>query len=116
MPLEPKPLENFLETLGWVNMKRYGTTKIKIDRDGKRVYGTTNYPDIPLDNADKLYTTTKGERIENIAFSFYEDVSLWWIIAKANGIRGRVAFKSAEVIRIPGNVSSIISKFKELNR
>ena len=49
-------------------MKRYGTTKIKIDRDGKRVYGTTNYPDIPLDNADKLYTTTKGERIENIAF------------------------------------------------
>ena len=97
-------------------MKRYGTTKRKLDKSGKRVFGTTYYPQIPLDNSDRLYTTIDGERIENIAFTFYEDVSLWWVIAKANGFKGKVVFKSGEVIRIPGNVSAIVTKFKELNK
>ena len=97
-------------------MRRYGTTRKKVDKSGKRVFGTTYYPQIPLDNSDRLYTTIDGETIENIAFTFYEDVTLWWVIAKANGFKGKVTFKSGEVIRIPGNVSSIVAKFKELNK
>jgi hypothetical protein len=97
-------------------MKRYMTTKKKSDKDGKTVYGTTYYPEIPLKNDDRIYRTTTGDRLDNLAHTFYQDVSLWWIIAKANGIRGIMALKPGTLVRIPGNVSEIIGKFKNINK
>ena len=35
-------------------MRRYGTTRKKVDKSGKRVFGTTYYPQIPLANSDRL--------------------------------------------------------------
>jgi len=40
---------------------------------------------------------------------------MWWIIAKANGIKGKTALEPGNILRIPGNVTSIIQKFRELN-
>ena len=40
-------------------MKRYSDTKIKIDKDGKRVYSSTYYPGIPLENSDILCESSK---------------------------------------------------------
>ena len=97
-------------------MQRYGTTRRKNDKSGKIVYGTTYYPEIPLHNDDRLYRTVVGDRLDNIAFSFYEDVTFWWIIAKANGIRGKMALEPGTLIRIPGNVSQILGKFRNLNK
>ena len=97
-------------------MRRYSNTKTRFDKSGLRVYGTTYYPEILLDNTDSLLRTTIGDRLDNLAFSFYEDSSLWWVIAKANGIRGKMVLEPGTLIRIPGNVSTIIGKFKELNR
>ena len=96
-------------------MKRYENNKIKIDKDGKRVYATTYYPKIPLSNSDQFIQTKDGTRLDNIAQTFYGDASLWWIIAKANGIRGIISLKSAVKLRIPANVAEIISNFKKLN-
>jgi len=96
-------------------MKRYEKNKTKIDKDGKRVYTTTYYPKIPLSNTDQFIQTKDGSRLDNIAQTFYGDASLWWIIAKANGIRGIVSLKSAVKLRIPSNVTKIISNFKKLN-
>ena len=50
-----------------------------------------------------------------LAHEYYGDVSLWWIIAKANGIRGQVAFKPGTLLRIPGNISEILGNFRKLN-
>ena len=97
-------------------MRRYLNTKIRIDKSGLRVYGTTYYPEIPLDNADSLLRTTIGDRLDNLAFSFYEDPSLWWVIAKANGIRGKMVLEPGTLIRIPGNIARTIQKFKQLNK
>ena len=97
-------------------MKRYATTKKREDKTGKTVYGTTYYPEIVLHNEDRLYRTTDGDRLDNLANTFYEDTSLWWIIAKANGIKGKMVLEPGTLVRIPGNVSQIIGKFKNLNR
>ena len=35
-------------------MKRYSTTRAKIDKAGFRVYATTYYPEIPIENGDKF--------------------------------------------------------------
>tara|TARA_R100000988_G_C4005594_1_gene172337 strand:- start:910 stop:1209 length:300 start_codon:yes stop_codon:yes gene_type:complete len=96
-------------------MNRYSNTKIKMSKDGKRVYGTTYYPDIPLSDSDQLITTIVGARLDNIANTFYGDHTMWWIIAKANGIKGKTALEPGNILRIPGNVTSIIQKFRELN-
>ena len=34
----------------------------------------------------------------------------------ANGLKGKPALSSDEIIRIPGNITNIIEKFKSLNR
>ena len=96
-------------------MNRYSNTKITMSKDGKRVYGTTYYPDIPLSDNDQLMMTVVGSRLDVIANTFYGDHTMWWIIAKANGIKGKTALEPGKRIRIPGNVTSIIQKFRELN-
>ena len=96
-------------------MKRYSNTNTKIDRAGHRVYTTTLYPPIPIENSDQFISAKQGTRIDNLAFQYYGDNSLWWIIAKANGIKGRVIINTGELIRIPTNTNKIIRKFKQLN-
>ena len=96
-------------------MNRYKKTEIKLDKDGKRVYGTTYYPTIPIENTDKFVVTTLDNRLDSLANQYYGDVSLWWVIAKANGIRGQVAFKPGTLLRIPGNISKILGNFRKLN-
>ena len=96
-------------------MKRYDNNKIKIDKDGKRVYTTTYYPPIPLTNSDQFIQTKVGTRLDNLAQVYYGDSTLWWIIAKANGIKGFTSLKSNTRLRIPSNISEILEKFKQLN-
>ena len=96
-------------------MNRYGNTKKKIDKDGKIVYSTTYYPTIPVEDTDIFIRTVFGTRLDNLAHQYYGDVSLWWVIAKANGVRGQVAFKPGTLLRIPGNISKILGNFRKLN-
>jgi hypothetical protein len=96
-------------------MNRYKKTEIKLDKDGKSVYGTTYYPTIPIENTDKFIITTLDNRLDSLANQYYGDVSLWWIIAKANGIKGKTVLKSGELLRIPGEIPKILEQFDDLN-
>ena len=96
-------------------MNRYKKTEIKLDKDGKRVYGTTYYPTIPIENTDKFVVTTLDNRLDSLANQYYGDVSLWWVIAKANGIKGKTVLKAGELLRIPGEIPKILEQFDDLN-
>jgi hypothetical protein len=96
-------------------MNRYNNTNIKLDKDGKRVYSTTYYPEIPLSNSDKFINTSERVRLDILANNHYGDTTLWWVIAKANGIKGINVLKVGTLLRIPGNVTKIIRDFRELN-
>lgn len=96
-------------------MKRYNNNKIKIDKDGKRVYTSTYYPTMPLENSDDFIRVAERTRLDNLAQTYYGDSSLWWVIAKANGIKGKVILSSRDIIRIPSNISKILEDFKKLN-
>ena len=97
-------------------MKRYETTKRKIDKSGIRVYGTTYYPEIPLENEDKFIYAKVGDRLDSLAHKFYNDITLWWVIAKANGLKGKPALTHGEVLRIPSNIITIVENFRQLNK
>ena len=97
-------------------MKRYITTRRKIDKSGIRVYSTTYYPEIHIENSDTFIFTREGDRLDNLAHRYYGDDTLWWIIAKANGIRGKIGLEVATPLRIPGNITTIIEKFRHINK
>ena len=97
-------------------MRRYDGTPIRLDKSKVKVYGTTYYPKIPIENSDKFIFTKVGDRLDLLAYEHYDDTSLWWIIAKANGIRGKIALEPATLIRIPGEVTSILEEFEDLNQ
>jgi len=95
---------------------RYSNTKVKRDKSGIRVYKTTYYPDIPIRDTDQFIYPRFGERLDLLAYKFYGDVTLWWVIAKANGIKGKMYVPQNTEIRIPGNVSKVLEDFNNINK
>lgn len=83
-------------------MGRYSTTLIKKEDSGKRRRRTTIFPVIPRSTNDVYIKTTTSERLDKLAYTFYEDISMWWVIASANGIgKGTFIVPSNTNIRIP---------------
>ena len=99
-------------------MSRYRFTGIKIDKDtGNRVMKTTLYPEIKIDNGDRFVYPIDGDRLENLAYRYYGDSTLWWIIAQANKIRdGSYALKPDEKLRIPSNIAQITNDLQSINK
>ncbi len=94
---------------------RYRFTKIKISRTGKRVFRPTMYPKIPIKDSDIFIYPRFGDRLDNLAQKYYDDVSLWWIIAKANNLdAAHIGLEVDKQIRIPIDIDSIINKLKDM--
>ncbi len=97
-------------------MKRYSNIPTTKRWDGKVVLNTTHYPDIPHQDSDLYIITNDGDYLDILSYKYYKDPTLWWIIALANNIgKGRMAVQSGLQIRIPTNISIILSQFDSLN-
>ena len=95
---------------------RYKYTSIKTTKKGKRVFRPTMYPKIPIQDSDVFIYPKFGDRLDNLTFKYYGDVSLWWIIAKANGLdEAHIGLEVDNQIRIPTNIQPIIKKLKEIS-
>lgn len=97
------------------NVKRNIAIKKK---EGKRYYKPIKYPNIPLSSNDIHVITTIGDRLDSLAYQFYNDSSLWWVISSANPDqirRDSFNLKSGLEIRIPSNPSAIVKAFELLN-
>ena len=49
-----------------------------------RYRSSTRYPNIPLSIDDAYIITQYCDRLDNLAYQFYQDSSYWWIISAAN--------------------------------
>jgi hypothetical protein len=97
-------------------MKRYESTQVTNRFDGKRVYRTTQYPNILPDDTDLIITTCETDYLDTLAFKYYNDPTLWWVIALANNIgKGRMSVEAGLQLRIPTKINDIVSKFIQLN-
>ena len=98
-------------------MRRYDSTKLKERWDGKRVYGITYYPEIPTNISDTFIISSDGDYLDTLANKYYNDPTLWWVIALANNIgKGRMSVTPGLQLRIPGEINKIISNFNNLNK
>ena len=88
-------------------MSRYNSTsEIRDNKDIKR-RGTTILPVIPKSANDIYIVTTGLERLDKLAQTFYDDVSMWWIIAAANGLgKGSLIVPEGTNLRIPSSAGA----------
>jgi|TARA_R100000008_G_scaffold28823_2_gene15914 hypothetical protein len=95
---------------------RYKHTKIKIGSNGKRVFKPTMYPKIPIRDSDIFIYPKFGDRLDNLAQKYYGDVSLWWIIAKANNLdAAHIGLEMDKQIRIPTQTDLILDALREMS-
>jgi hypothetical protein len=93
---------------------RYENTEIRNTNDGRRVYRSKIYPDIPLNDTDIYVVTEADDRFDTLAYQYYEDASLWWIIASANNIHDApFGIHDGTVLRIPTNYIEINNNFNQ---
>lgn len=93
-------------------MNRYATSKPIKDSNEKRYQSSLIFPVLPLRNTDTYIITTSLERLDKLSSTFYQDASLWWVIASANGLgKGSIMVPPNSRLRIPdaANLQQIIN-------
>jgi len=98
-------------------MARYSNIPTVKSSNGKTVYQTVRYPDIPRSDNDIYVFTTIGDRYDTLAQQYYGDSDLWWVIANANGNLDKSSLTPplGSQIRVPNNPSLTLSEFGRLN-
>ena len=99
------------------NMGRYTRTTILKNKTGKQFYQRIVYPNIPRSNQDLYVFTTDEDRYDLLAFQYYKDASLWWVISTANPqYSGASLFPGGGLqIRIPFPIQNVINDFNAVN-
>jgi len=86
---------------------------------GSLIYYPVTFPAPPISNEDIYIIAGEGDRLDNIAFDFYGDATLWWVIASANDIEGDSLYipgpQCGKQLRIPANSSDAIALYQQEN-
>ena len=79
---------------------------------------STRYPDIPLSENDVLLYTIRGDRLDNLAQAYYNDATLWWVIAMANNnsTKGFMYPEPGTQLRVPTNLNAVLVLFDNFNK
>ena len=99
-------------------MTRYDNNIILKTSDSKPYYKSKIYPTIPLSESDIYVITTIGDRLDYMAYTYYRDSELYWIISIANNNVTKCSLFPipGTQMRIPSNVSSVLSLFNKFNK
>jgi len=95
---------------------RYNT--ILQSSDNRPYYKGKFYPNIPLSENDVYIITNIGDRLDSLAYSYYNDSTLWWVISMANNnaTRGALYPTPGTQLRIPTNITQVIRLFEQYNK
>ena len=98
-------------------MERYDNASILETVDNTKYYQSVIYPNIPLMDTDLYVITTIGDRLDYLAYSYYRDSGLYWIISVANNnvTKGSLFPVPGTQLRIPQDTNDILTQYKQLN-
>ena len=98
-------------------MNRYADTKLYKTATGIIYQGVTKYPEIAYSENDIYVITTDGDRLDNLAYEYYGDATLYWVISAANPNQTYNLLYPVlgAQIRIPFPVDIVIDSFNNLN-
>ena len=96
---------------------RYNDATILYTSNNKPYFKGKKYPSIPLSENDTYIISTIEDRLDILAFQYYGDVELWWVISIAsnNVTNGSMFPVPGTQLRIPANISSVLELYKNFN-
>ena len=98
-------------------MNRYSNIDRTFTDEGTRYYRNPIYPEIPPTENDIYAIVAAGDRYDTLALQFYNDSSLWWVIAIANvDRRDSLIPTPGQQIRIPADSTQAVELYEQLNR
>lgn len=89
---------SFVENRGKGSVRHHGTQILYHPTAAERSRLVTN-----------SYIWKKGDRLYNVAYAFYGDPRLWWIIAWYNGRPTEADFYPGDYVEIPINVEETLN-------
>ena len=96
---------------------RYENIQILRTTLGKRFKKTIQYPKMAKTPNDTYIVSIQGDRLDNLAYKFYNDSRLWWILARANNLgKGDMEVPIGKQLRIPIDHIAIYDEYLELNK
>ncbi len=97
---------------------RYDNNQVLFTTQGKPYVKSKVYPNIPLSTSDIYVITTIGDRLDSLAYAYYNDINLWWIISVANNnvTKGSMFPIPGTQLRIPLDVSNINQLYNQFNQ
>jgi len=99
-------------------MDRYNKTNLLSTTQGKPYYRSVIYPNIPLSKNDIYVITTIGDRLDLLAYTYYKDTALWWVISMANNniTKGSLFPVPGTQLRIPLDLNNVLTLFNTYNK
>lgn len=97
---------------------RYQYSETLTTKETKKKYlESTIYPKIKPTNDDIYIISTQSDRLDLLAAKYYGDPTYWWIISVANNLNdASLAIEVGKQLRIPGNISTVLTEFERINR
>ncbi len=88
----------------------------RLNTTGSLYYTNNIYPEIDPTNTDYYVITTAEDRLDLLAFDFYQDSSLWWVIASANALPGDSIYPPVGIqLRIPTDIRTVLGSYNNAN-
>jgi hypothetical protein len=99
-------------------MNRYDNKTILRTTQDKPYFKGKFYPNFPLSENDIYVVTTIGDRLDYLAYTYYRDSEMWWIIAVANNntTKGSLFPIPGTQLRIPQNINDILNQYNKFNK
>jgi hypothetical protein len=87
---------------------RYSNIPTMLKTGKGRVYDSVLLPNIDATDRDIVVITIQGDRLDLLANEYYQDPSMWWVIALKNDMTEvDISMKEGIVLRIPSRTEAI---------
>jgi hypothetical protein len=98
-------------------MNRYDNPTILTTQQGRPYWKGKSYPNIPVSESDAYVITSSEDRLDLLAYRYYNDATLWWIIAMANNnsTKGLMYPEPGTQLRIPTDLNAVLALFNNYN-
>jgi hypothetical protein len=81
---------------------RYSNIPTILKTGKGKVYDSVLLPNVDANDTDIVVMTVQGDRLDLLANEYYEDPSMWWVIALKNDMTEiDLSMKEGIILRIP---------------
>jgi phage tail protein X len=90
---------------------------LKTKETNKQYLESTIYPKVKAKDSDMYIISEAGDRLDLLAYKYYGDQTLWWVIATANNINDATFYVEEGIqLRIPSDINAILTDLQKINK